>query len=385
MPDFRANRCTRFRYRYSECRRCADACPHEAISLSDEGATLIANACKDCGLCVSACHTGAWSSPSFKPIDLLREAIQRPTFSLACEPSGCGPAADATVPCLGAIDAVWLAYMAKRRIPVTLHGSGHCAECVHGKSGADQLGLNLEALGELRKAATPPAADGEPPRPAPDWLMPVLAQDQRAPGARDKAAGKSAVAASRRQLFRRIFRHAGDAPAAPGPGGGPPAQGPTKVPEKTIRAGAYAVSEQRELLQIVCKNKDDRPFPVAFHEALPLMQLSLQSGCTLCEACFRVCPTGAIQIEENPGDWALTFQADRCVACEVCLEVCQPRVLDAASAFDARPEQAAITLIRQTKQRCARCDRHFVSPSPQKTCPVCGDDEDAFAAIFGDD
>jgi ferredoxin len=378
MPDVHANRCTRFRYRYSECRRCADACPHEAISLSDEGATLIADACKDCGLCVSACHTGAWSSPSFQPIDLLREAIKKPACTLACEPTGCS--GDATVPCLGAVDAVWLAYMAKRRIPVTLSGSGHCAECVHGKTGGAQLRLNLDALDTLLKAATPAVEAGGREQPAPDWVMPVLSQDQRSPKARDKEVGKSAVAASRRQLFRRIFRHGDKASTTPSPAGTP-----AKVPEKAIRAGAYAVSEQRELLQIVCKNKDERPFPVAFHEALPLMQLTLQSGCTLCEACFRVCPTGAIQIEENPGDWALTFQADRCVACEVCLEVCQPRVLDAASAFDARPEQAAITLISRTKQRCARCDRHFVSPSPEKTCPVCGDDEDAFAAIFGDD
>lgn len=191
--------------------------------------------------------------------------------------------------------------------------------------------------------------------------------------------GRSAVAASRRQLFRRIFSPHGDKPVAT-----VESSKPTRVPEKAIRAGAYAVSKQRELLQIVCRQRDDHPFHVKLHESLPLMQLSLQSGCTLCEACFRVCPMGALQIVENPGDWALTFQADRCVACEVCLEVCQPRVLDAAASFDARPEQPPITLISRTKQRCSRCDRHFVSPTPEKICSVCGDDEDAFSAIFGD-
>ena len=52
-----------------------------------------------------SCSPNAWTSPTFKPIDLLREAIQRPAFSLACEPSGCGAVADATVPCLGAMIA----------------------------------------------------------------------------------------------------------------------------------------------------------------------------------------------------------------------------------------------------------------------------------------
>lgn len=370
MPEFRTNCCTRYRYRYSECRRCADACPHEAIALSDEGASLVADRCRDCGLCISACRTHAWTSPGFKSIDLLREAIKKPAWSLACAPSGCG--GEAIVPCLGAIDAAWLAYMARRRIPVSLHGSGHCAECAHGKTGQAQLRLNLEALDVLLQAAI---AGGTGDSPAPDWVMPVLTQDARPTQARDKTSGKSATAASRRRLFRRIFSHGEDKPATPA--------GTGKVAEKAIRAGAYCLPEQRELLQIVCASKSDRPCTVPLHDGLPLMQLSLQSGCTLCEACFRVCPTGALQIVENPSDWALTFQADRCVACEACLEVCQPRVLDAAVSFDARPEQPPTTLISRIKQRCSRCDRHFASPSPETTCPVCRDDEDAFSAIFG--
>lgn len=373
MPEFRPANCTRYRYRYSECRRCADACPHDAITLSDEGAALLADRCQNCALCISACHTKAWSSDDFKPIDILRTAIKKTSFSLACEPSGCQ--ADALVPCLGAVDAVWLAYMAKRRIPVTLHGSGHCGQCAHGKTGAEQLRLNLEAVDLLAAAQIVDEASDTPES---QWVMPTLAEDDRSASRQKSTQVKSATGSARRSLFGRLFRGKLEPDLE-----NPKKDLPALVPAKAIRAGAYMVSDQRELLQIVCKQKTDRPFIVAWHERLPLMQLSLQSGCTLCEACFRVCPTGAIQIEQNPHDWALTFQTDRCVACEVCLEVCQPRVLDAQVAFDARPGQPAITLIQQAMQRCSRCDRHFASPTPQKTCPICSDDEDAFDAIFG--
>ena len=137
-------------------------------------------------------------------------------------------------------------------------------------------------------------------------------------------------------------------------------------------------------MQIVAGRKDGEPFRVAVHEALPALEIIIAPGCTVCEACFRVCPTGAISITENPGDWALMFQRDRCVGCAVCLEVCQPRVLDAAATFDLTPDQPARPLISLAKQRCKRCDRFFVSPRPEETCRVCSDDQDAFTAIYGE-
>lgn len=371
MPEIRATACVRYRYRYSDCSRCSEACPHDAISLSEEGATLIDDRCRGCDLCVAACRTGAWSSPDFKPVELLREAITKREWRFACEPSGCK--GDAVVPCLGAVDATWLAYMAKRRIPVSLHGAGHCAECVHGSTGAAQLTSNLEAVQLLRQAAVVPA-DGAAA--AADWTMPALVEDCDSSRRRGSGVWASPLSVARRRLLQRILRPTADRRDGDDSGARP------QVPDRGIRAAAYVSSEQRDLLQIVCKQKDAAQFSIASHEALPLLQLHMQQGCTLCEACFRVCPTGALAIVENPGDWALTFQIDRCVGCEVCLEACQPQALHAATAVDPRPDRPPVALIAQAKQRCSRCDRHFVSAAPQSTCPVCADDEEAFAKIF---
>ena len=83
----------------------------------------------------------------------------------------------------------------------------------------------------------------------------------------------------------------------------------------------------RELLQIVCKRKDGEPFRVGSHAALPLMDIRLKRGCTACEACFRVCPTGAMQIREDDASWNLVFAIDRCVGCGVCGEVAHAAIL----------------------------------------------------------
>lgn len=372
-PRIRSSQCTRYRYRYSACRRCADACPHDAIRLDDEGATVNPENCQNCALCVSACQTGAWSSSNFKLLDLLRQAIKQATWSVACAPSG--QSADTIVPCLGAIDAATMGYLAKRGLPLTLHGAQHCGDCPHGKTGAAQLALNLEAVEILHQGARQGAATAAD---TVEWTLPQLAMPAGALNRRRDKPSAAEFAPARRQLFRRLIGRGIDEVIL-----AQPQAENEPVPAKAIRPGPYALTERRELLQIVTQQKNGQPFPVQLHEALPLLRLTLRAGCTVCAACFRVCPTGALQIEENPDAWALQFRLDRCVACQACLEVCQPRVLDAEANFDARSDQPLTTLMSLNKQRCSRCDRHFVSVVAEKTCPVCSDDEDAFAAIFG--
>jgi energy-converting hydrogenase A subunit P len=356
VPQFEVSRCVRYRFRYNTCQRCADACPHQALALDDIGAKLDPARCRNCGLCAGACRTAAFTAANFPRVELLKRAIKEKSFRFACAPSAAE--ADAVVPCLGAIDAPTLAYLAWRGIDIELHGSDGCGTCVHGAKGAAQLAANLEAVEVLR---------GD----APDrrWTPPRLC------GTETTGAGKPKFRAERRQLFRRLTARGLDQALRP--------VAEQAVPEKAIRPGAWFVPEARELLQIVCRQDSAEGMPIVPHEALPLMDLELRPGCTACEACSRACPTGAVQVRENEEQWSLQFEFDRCVACGVCLDVCQPAVLRPRPAFNAAAGRVPVALHRLTKQRCNRCDRFFVSPVAQQTCAVCHDDDAAFAAIFG--
>jgi len=356
-PELHATRCVRYRDSYSECSRCRDACPHEAIELADDGVRIDAMRCRNCGLCVGACRTEALASSQTRRVETLKGAIAKLQFSWACTPSG--QEADAVVPCLGALDAATLAYLAKRGIPVELRGRSHCAQCAHGTKGPDRLDVTLDAVDRLHDAS------GE------DWAAVTLSEVES-----DRE--RPAHHAGRRQLFRRLIGRGIDSLAT----NSTPLAAP--APERAIRAGAPFATEQRELLRIVCKRREgDDAFVLEPHAGLPLMQLGMGEGCTGCEACFRVCPTAALQIEETSFSWAVTFKTDRCVGCAACIEVCQPATLHSRDRIDARAAQGAITLEKRAKQRCARCDRFFVSADAAETCPVCLDDEEAFSAILG--
>lgn len=358
-PEFRRERCVRYRYSYSACSRCREACPHEAITLSGEGATVAPASCQNCALCVAACPTEAWSAENLPHIELLKQATNGSHFTFACAPSQAD--GDARVPCLGALDATLLAYLANRGISVELKGSWHCGKCPHGAKGEAMREFAQEGLECLRSGIGNEK-----------WSPVVLTEPE-------VAEKTPQINASRRQLFRRFAGRAVaevarlDEPVQPAP-----------APLKAVRVAAPFSTVRRELVQSIwpAGGVGELPFTVA----LPLAALNLSPGCNACEACARVCPTGALAVRESQVSWELAFQFNRCVACGVCLEACQPGVLDFATTVPLVPlviGQNAVPLHTLDKRRCIRCDRFFITSGAETLCPVCGGDDQDFASIFG--
>ena len=355
-PELRGANCTRFRFRYSACRRCADACPHGALRLTDEGAAIDEDKCRRCGLCVVACRTDAFTMPSLASMPLVEKARGRTSLSIACEPSG--ETADVLVPCLGALGAAQLAYLAQEGTAVSLCGSWHCSSCAHGTRGSAQLAEVLEAVETLRAAT------------AADWAVLTEVQGTVVPREERQPDG-----ASRRRLFRRI--------AHPSQSDRSPAAPVAVVPLRAIRPARPVASAQRDLLRLLKLDVPGDPIPAM--AALPAAELRLDAGCTGCEACARACPTAALQVHETEVRWALSFDASHCVGCGVCAESCQPRVLTLTDALPAGglAVSEARVLAAKPKQRCTRCDRAFIAPEPTALCEVCAGDAEDFDRIFG--
>jgi ferredoxin len=360
QPEFRASRCTRFRYRYSACSRCADACLHEAVELSDEGIKISAAACRNCALCAAACPTEALLADKLPRIEVLKRAAKLPEVRFACAPSQLD--GDEIVPCLGALDSSMLAYLASRGIAVTLAGARHCADCLHGARGEARLGLNLEAVEALRRSVG-----------SARWA------DIAVPDEDESERGKAEHNPARRHLFRRFVGHGAEQLTRP-----VSASETQPVPLKAIRFAAPFSTAGRELLQLLFEAGMENPVPLPAHAALFAARLNIRPGCTACEACARACPTGAMQIRESGTAWQLVFEFSRCVGCGVCIEACQQRVLEFQGAHENLAKASEPTTLHALgKQRCSRCDRFFISPAPAEICRICEGDDADFASLFG--
>ncbi len=359
LPGFRAERCVRYRYSYSECSRCADACPHEAIKLSGAGIEVLADRCQSCALCLPVCQTEALTEKSVSAEHLLKIAGEAKQMTIACAPSGAK--GDAVVPCLGAVSPVVLADFGRRGISLQLAGTHHCGECAHATKGPALISLNREARELLCNVAE-----------AGQWAQLEIQSAETIPS----ASGQQDHDTSRRSLFRRMVGHSVDVMS------GKLEEAP--APLKAIRAAAPFLPDRKVILNNLYTTADAGAITVPRHAALPAEDWQVVSGCTYCEACVRVCPTGALQLLENNTAWRLAFLNDRCVACDVCAEVCQPGVIRQANTEEVIiNKQKGRLLAAVAKRRCTRCDRVFASESGSAICPICSGDDDDFASIFG--
>ncbi len=308
QPAVDRGRCVHSGRVAASCIACLAACPRTALSLDGGAPEIRAADCDGCGLCVSACPRGAISLPL---LYARGELAGRAACFAACE-KVVADESEGRVACLHAIGLDVLLRAMATGTRVWLVARGDCATC------ARDRGHNLpDTVIRLNDALR---VRGDPG---------IVLKETDARRWRLACATRAAPEATRRQFLETYIGSA--------------------VSERT-EAASDATAR-------ACFDGDG-PVPHAIHVD--------RGRCIACHACARVCPDGAIRLEE--GAPAYMFDHSACSGCGLCVDVCDR---NAVRLYDWEPGGHTILPLRLNTCNVCGTSYHSLADDAQGVCHVC--------------
>ncbi len=325
VPRLDVARCVSATVTGARCEACYAACPRDALDFEGDGRSralvpvVDPSRCDGCGLCLPACPTGAFGRiEEDRPLRIGTELF------VVCDAVNCDDriAASARVACRNAFGLADLARWHAAGVERILTPEVDCGACPRG--GASRLEQTIEAFDRIARSRRLAPLHMQTSTPA-EWMdrLRSVSDDSDEP---EKG---------RRALLRHIFAVV-DA-SSPKPSRATCAIGLPLAPvEGTVVATAL----------VACAPEID------------------VERCDGCDACVRLCPTGAL-LRKGEG---IGLEPSACNGCGVCVDVCDR----AAVRLDA-PASASPRLFAQTFVACGRCGHLVGRPKAEGgiLCRVC--------------
>ncbi len=316
QPVFDETRCVHDQAASARCKACADACPTGALALGEHALELNTDACDGCALCVAACPQEAIDS-KFGRADVASLRKGTTTF-LACGHSGVASERQ-SMPCVHALswrNALRLYRGGVRKLGIAV---GDCEKCRPRRAQLDQT---VKHVNEVLTSRNLPGLE-----------VNYLADEQWEAAVRETPFTPEVVP-GRRAFLRRFVD-------------------PASAERETGKTATVA-----SLLGAL--DLKSGVFP-----AVPSIN---PDRCDGCDACGRVCATGAITLVNEAGRLHYRVDAAYCTGCKLCMDVCQPDAVSVRE-WTTSPRQT----VELASQRCRACGVVYHAPRKRSDnlCTIC--------------
>lgn len=309
LPKIDGDRCVHGLCATATCTACVSACPRQAFLMTDDALTFDASQCDGCGLCRPACPEAAIG---FEGVSFSAYLDQDNASALfACERAGAG-AGSGIVPCLHAIGERDLDEAAASGIKEIVSARGACSSCSRSTSKTLELALARVNLRRLSRRQPPLGArDVEP--------------------------------AAWSRLRRQASERGNDIDQS--------------------RRGLLGIKlKAKSVLGLAVADENAAVGSAALFYVVPTIDLSRCNGC---DACTRICPHGAVQLQTDAAGPFYRIAPQHCTGCHLCVDVCE---VDAVTLQAMAPANA--TRVTLKSATCSKCGAPFHQPSIGAAEPV---------------
>ncbi|MEW6749632.1 MAG: 4Fe-4S dicluster domain-containing protein [Candidatus Latescibacterota bacterium] len=321
--------------RRDACRRCTEACPHQALRAGDEFIELDGARCTDCGDCVSACPSGALSQRRTERRPIGKQLrVEEGIVPVLCEAS------------------VWRSTMAPwiaggRELPagvepLLVEGIGALSEV--------ELAAVVQVSGRGAVVLAPAGPNGRGGEPARPYVQAAAFMEQ----VTASLFGRQLV-----HLFRDAQTFWSRIPAVST--SLPPMSlgctAPVPEGEQTKRARFGSILEQ----WLAAAGGPASGSTLIPHPAFATVACAAEK-CLMCGACANQCRVRALRAVSTQTDTALFHDPLACLNCGACVATCPEQAL--ALVPGLRLERRALLpreLCKVDGLRCAACGRAFTT------------------------
>ncbi len=301
----------------SGCKVCAQVCSRNALEWSDGRIQHDKTKCGCCGLCITACPSGAIFNPAITPAQLEAE------IATLLDPS------------IGNIEARGILF--------------HCGRVSEPRTSCHEAWMPVEL----------PCLGMAPPT----WFLAPLIMGASAVGIVSCSEGcpidqKQAVEAKVAycgKFLRAIGASAEMISLSP-----TLAEAPEGDAKRTTVKDPFGYNSAANVLATLAREYNAPPGVAFEHPHSPLGIIEVREDlCTGCGMCASACPTGALCFEQTEDSVFLTFEAALCSACEQCRSKC-PEVkhgtINLSRMTDlAQVERGITPIYRDKRARCTAC------------------------------
>lgn len=325
------------------CDLCYKACPFDAIRLDGVSASVDKDRCRDCGLCVSACPTGAAGHPFY-----WRRVLDAGLTALLTDDGQRSHPRIIAFACRGAMTTLREAGRRRLAYPAAI------------------LPVEVPSAG------------------FPDLYLILRAFDLGAAGVAILSCGGACASACRLEAAHKCFSAAESVLDALGvererltvfstescarfaSGLTSFAEEALRLPPHPLRQGTPVSAQIHQYRTAGLFADISRRIGIAdalsvAHEGLPFGQAEFDAGaCSLCGLCSNACPTGALAYSEDSTSGRLEFTPRDCVGCRLCSRACPEGALNIVRMFDESSlRDGPATLKSADLCRCQLCGRGY--------------------------